>query len=393
MRSLLWFSFLAFGITWIIFPVIVYIAKKFNIVDNPSARKLQKEPVPVFGGVAVALGVFIPLIFAASVFHVQHLWYEIVVMVCLLLIGIIDDIRTVPAWMRFVLEMILVWFLLWRTHFVINDLHGLWGINVVTVYSALPLSIVAGVGIINSINLIDGVDGYSSGYGIFANMIFVIVFCYYGEPELSYLSATCAAALLPFFLHNVFGRTSDGGSLFIGMVMVCNIFALLSEKSHTGELMQNDGVGVVAFTLAVLCVPVFDTLRVMFARIIMQRSPFWPDKTHLHHMFIRLGFSHVGTSISIILTNCVIVLLWYCSYTLGCSYDVQLYIVCFMGLLSTCGFYYGMEFCCRRENGLYRIMRRVGRWTHFEQNGFWHIMERVVDFPEISVRRDNKTCK
>ena len=375
----------AFLITLSVFPFAVRIAKRYNIVDNPNDRKLQKEPVPVFGGVAVAFGLFIPLIYAASVFHVPALWYEVAVMLCMLVIGVIDDVRGLSAWFRFAVEMFLVWVLLWRTHIVIDNFHGLWNLKQLTVYSSLPLSLIAGVGIINSINLIDGVDGYSSGYGIVANTLFATVFFFLGENQYALFSSVAAAALLPFFLHNVFGKTSkmyigDGGSLLIGMVMVCNIFALCSNSSVAGKLLQENGIGVVAFALAALCVPVFDTLRVMFARIADGISPFTPDKTHLHHLFIDMGFSHVGTSITIIVINLTIVLIWLVSYMAGLGIDGQCYLVVLLGLLATCGLYYGMRKCEKDNNRLWKMMNRIGKWTHFEQKGAWVVMQKIVDF-------------
>jgi hypothetical protein len=172
----------------------------------------------------------------------------------------------------------------------------------------------------------------------------------------------------------------DGGSLLIGMVMVCNIFFLLSDSSTAGELMRQSGIGAVAFALAALCIPVFDTLRVMFARIADGVSPFTPDKTHLHHLFIDMGFSHVGTSITIILINMLIVLLWWLSCLLGLGIDGQFYLVIALGLFFTCGLYYGMRYCQRRNNCIWQKVQRIGKWTHFEQKGAWAVMQKIVDF-------------
>lgn len=373
----------AFLLTSIAFPFALRLARRYRIVDQPNERKLQQQPIPVFGGVAVAIG-FLPLIYAAFHYHVPALWWEIGVMCCLLVIGVVDDIRGLSAWFRFIVELFLVWILLWRTHIVIDNFHGLWDIKQLSTYSSLPLSLIAGVGIVNAINLIDGVDGYSSGYGIVANTIFAVVFYVFDAPVYALFSLVAAAALLPFFLHNVFGKTSkmfigDGGSLLIGMVMVCDVLALLSNQSEVGYQMQQRDMGVVALALAVLCVPVFDTLRVMFARMAKGISPFTPDKTHLHHLFIDLGFSHVGTSITIILVNLVIVLLWWLSYWAGASIDVQFYLVILLGLLTTFGFYYWMRWCERRQNGIWKLMRHIGRWTHFEQNGAWLTIQHIMD--------------
>ena len=374
----------ALVITWLCFRPALRFARKHNIVDHPNKRKLQDHPIPVFGGVAVAVGIFMPMMYVAIQSNTHSIWYQLVVMFVLLLVGVLDDIYDVPAWMRLMVEVFLIWLFLWGTHAIIEDLHGLFGLNeLISVYLGLPLSIVAGVGIINAINLIDGVDGYSSGYGIVSNLLFAAVFYIAGDLVPAILSLIVAGALVPFFIHNVFGDRSkmfigDGGSLLIGMVMVCDVFALLTRETASG-VIANHGVGLVALALAILCIPVFDTLRVMTARMLHKRSPLWPDKTHLHHRFIDLGFSHIGTSAAIILTNLLIVVLWYVAFRLGCSVACQFWLVVAMGILFTCGFYYGSLWCEKRQNNLYRLLCRIGRWTHFEKQGIWRTIQRQLD--------------
>lgn len=384
-KALILLPLIACLLTWCVFPFTVWIAKRYNIVDNPDARKLQKEPIPVLGGAAVAIGIFIPLIIAAVVFHVPMLIIELVIMVMLLFIGITDDIYGLPAWFRFMVELIFMWFFVWNTQLLLNDFQGLWNLKDLSMYVSLPLSLIAGVGIINAINLIDGVDGYSSGYGIFANLLFAVIFFMVGDTTRGLFSAICVASLLPFLLHNVFGKKSkmfigDGGSLLIGFIMVCNVFALFSTYSHSGQMLSEHGVGVVAMALAILCIPVFDTLRVMFNRMLHGISPFTPDKTHLHHLYIDMHFSHVGTSMSIIGTNMLIVLIWWLSYKCGASINLQFYIVVALGILATFVYYPVMRICQKHNNKFWQFMLRMGQKTHYEEKGIWLTLQQIVDY-------------
>lgn len=379
---------LAFFITMIIYPIALKIAFKYHIVDNPNARKLQKRPVPVLGGLPVTLGILIPTLMVSCFMHSSDLLYVCGAILLLCIIGISDDIKNVPAWIRFVLEITIIWVLIWRPYMpdngpMIENLFGLWGREHISVFTAMPLTIIGGVGIINAINLIDGVDGYSSGFGIVANILFATVFFVVGDVMLGVFSLISAMALLPFYFHNVFGDKmkmfiGDGGSLVIGMVLTYNIFSIFSPSSPCMGL-EEKGIGVVAMTIAIMCIPVFDTLRVMFARIIVGHSPFSPDKTHLHHLFIDLGFSHVGTSLTIILTNLLIVLIWFVSWRLGASIDLQFYIVILLGLLTTCGFYYGMRVAEKKQNKLYHTICRIGARTHFEKNHIWALLQKIMD--------------
>ena len=97
---------------------------------------------------------------------------------------------------------------------------------------------------------------------------------------------------------------------------------------------------MIAFALAVLAIPVFDTLRVMFGRISRGESPFYPDKTHLHHAFIDYGFHHLETSLMEILLNVLIVGGWYGLYKSHLPKDGQFYGVVVMGIGVCFGLYW-----------------------------------------------------
>ena len=264
-----------------------------------------------------------------------------------------------------------------------DNLHGLWGVQALSPWVSIPLTVVTVVGIINAINLIDGVDGYSSGYCMMACTIFGIFFYIVGNMPMTLLAVSCVGALIPFFLHNVFGRSSkmfigDGGTLLMGCVM--SVFVLNSLKTTT-ECVEyiSWGWGLVPFSLAVLCIPVFDTVRVMTMRILRKTSPFHADKTHLHHLFIELGFSHIGTTMSILLLNILVILGWYFTYKCGAGVDVQLYVVIALSMLVTVGLYYGLRLCGKKGWAPYRFMQRVGKITHVERKGLFFWLQKIVD--------------
>jgi O-antigen ligase len=138
-------------------------------------------------------------------------------------------------------------------------------------------------------------------------------------------------------------------------------------------------MGLIPFTIAVLVVPVFDTLRVMFTRIIRGRSPFSPDKTHLHHMFIDLGFSHVGTTISILSLNFMVVVLWYISYLIGAPEELQFFIVITMGLLITVVFYTFAEKQLKNNGRSLRTLKRISKALNIEKKGMWLKVQELID--------------
>ena len=343
----------------------------------------QQRAVPVLGGVAVFFGVVIAIGCMSSVVDCSGLPVVIMAMMAMLYTGTMDDILSLSPGLRFVIEIVVVLLLIFVGGYCIDDFHGLWNIGRFSYWCAVPLTVVAAVGIINAINLVDGVNGLSSGYCIMACLIFGTLFFLAGEAPMTILAAVSVGALIPFFLHNVFGKTSkmfigDGGTLVMGVVMSVFVIAILQNGSRVAAYV-NPNVGLVPFTLAVLSVPVFDTLRVMSTRILKGTSPFRPDKTHLHHMFIDLGCSHVATTLAILGVNMFVVLCWWALEASGFSIAVQLYAVIAVSLLVTSGLYHFMQWHICRDTRFMRAMRRLGYKTHISRTGIFFWLQQVMD--------------
>lgn len=380
---MLLFPFLtAFLATCFIYPKVLRIALEKNIVDNPDARKLQRVPVPVLGGAPGFFGVMAGLCCADLFFDCSELFPVVAAMVIILMVGIIDDIINLSPRVRFMIEILLVLFLAYATGNMIDDFHGLWGLHRVPAWLAVLLTVVAGVGIINAINLIDGVDGLSSGFCIQSCLLFGLLFYLRGDLAMLVLALLCVAALLPFFFHNVFGLRSkmfigDGGTLVMGVLAATFVMHILSSQSSAATIDHR--MGIIPFTLAVMCVPVFDTLRVMTARIVRGHSPFKPDKTHLHHLFIDLGFSHIGTTVSILTLNLSVVAFWWVSYFMGASIEMQLYIVLLLSVLFTFVFYRYMRLQIKGNTAVFRFMNAIGCKTHIKHQGCILRLQRYLD--------------
>ena len=378
-----------------VFPWALKFARRHGIVDNPNARKLQRVPVPVFGGVVVYSGILMGGIVLGMFMWNWVMVLGLVGMTIMMMIGMWDDIKDISATLRLLIEIALVSAFIALTGVYIDDLHGLFGINELESWFAIPFSVFTGVGLINAVNLIDGVDGYSSGYGMMSCGCFGICYWTVWSPTMVCMNLVVIGALLPFFMHNVFGQKSrmfigDGGTLMLGMWMtVCAFYALSSTQKC--DTLADQGLSLTAFALAVLCIPIFDTLRVMTMRILRGKSPFSPDKTHLHHLFIDMGFSHLGAALFIIMINFNIVLVWLGLWNLGASVDVQTIVVAILGFLVTFGFY---KFMKAQQNGgpvdeegypqgtvLWHMMYKVGNWTHRENKRSWRILRYTVDGP------------
>lgn len=368
----------------VVHPQVAKFAIKRNVVDNPDFRKLQRTPVPVMGGVAVFFGLVAGLgvaSFFLDITTILPMFLAISIMLC---VGVADDVSDLSPWLRFGIEIAMTLMMIYITDMSLDSFHGLWGYYDMPVWLSVPLTVVSVVGIINATNLIDGVDGLSSGFCIMASIIFGVLFFMVGRLEMCLLCMLTIGALMPFFFHNVFGVKSkmfigDGGSLMMGVVMSSYVVAAIDSGSDCGKLVQNCGTGLVPFTLAVMCVPVFDTLRVMTMRLLRKTSPFHPDKTHLHHLFIELGFSHVGTTLSVLMLNLIVVMAWYLAFSLGASIDTQFYVVVGCGFGVTAVFYKFMRIQINRHSAISRAARNLGGRTHVADRRGWQLLQKLAD--------------
>lgn len=368
-------------IVFFVHPYVVKIAHLKEIVDKPNNRKLHKYPVPVMGGTAVFCGIMVGTGLTSLFFHTTLFFSVLVALSVMLYVGLADDILDLSPWSRIIMEVLLIAFIMAMDYVSMDDFHGLFGIHDVSRWISVPLSLFAGVGIINAINLIDGVNGLSSGLCLTICTIFGIFFAASYDGTMATLCALSAGSLIPFFIHNVFGKTSkmfigDSGTLMLGLLMVVFCLHIIDNKSHVAY--QFPRMGTIAFCLSVLSVPVFDTLRVMLSRIFRGVSPFHPDKTHLHHIFIEVGFSHIGTMISIIGINTLNVLCWFVSYQVSHDPTIQFLVVILTSFFSTTGTYYVIK-KMNHERLPYKILTALARKSHWNRGRIFNVIQRFVD--------------
>ena len=378
----------AFVVTTLIYPYVLAFARKHNIVDNPSARKLQRVPVPVMGGTAVFIG-FVTTVIVGSFFLPSERMFKITSLLFVMyVIGVWDDMKDVSAAFRFLIELLIIWLMIIMLGVELNDFHGFLGIDEIPDMVSVPLSLVAGVGIINAINLIDGVDGYCSTYGTMACISFAIIFFLAGAMPAFTLALITIGSLLPFFFHNVFGKTSkmflgDGGSLMLGTLLAFFMFNTLTSGSLCDQRFDDSGLSLAAFSLAVLAVPVFDTLKVMIFRVAHGQSPFHPDKTHLHHLFIEMNFSHLTTSLIIVTCNIAIIGILLLSWWLGAGPTLQVFVVIIAAMGFTWGFYFFMEAQRRKNDGegsaIWKRWCNHGSGKPLSSNPVWKFIRSIVD--------------
>ena len=370
---------IALVVTAFVLPKCVRIARRLNIVDNPSARRLNKEPVPVLGGVAVFFGIFVSAMILSSIENCSELFIVFSVRLMMLYTGVTDDIMDIRPFAKFCVQILAMIILMSLGGLRLDNFHGLFGIYQLPDYISIPLTLFAGVGIINAINLIDGVDGLSSGYGIIASTLCGICFLSTRDMTFAILAFAFVGALIPFFIHNVFGRKykmfiGDGGTLVLGTAFVVFIMRILQSPG-----IERFYPGIIAYLIAIFAVPVFDTLRVMTIRVVKKKSPFSPDKTHLHHLFIGLGFSHAETTLIVLTLNLSVLLMWAITGWSNVSEEIQLAIVIVMAVTVTTGIYSSVKFIQHKRPATYAKICKVISENRLRRQGIFIHIQRLLD--------------
>lgn len=376
------------AVSWVYFKML-YIAHEKNLVDHPNSRKLQDQPVPFVGGLCVSFGILISVLFSCMLIDCTGLLPVLLALSIMLFIGCLDDLIGLSASLRLFFESFVVLALIFGGGGCIDSLHGLWGIQSFSWWIAVPLTVFACVGIINSINMIDGVNGLCSGICITCCCLFGYAFYCGDDYPNSMLCFVMASALFPFLLHNVAGKSSkmfigNAGTMIMGVLMSWCVIQVLRTDSHARWwAYQEQGMNVVALTLAILSVPVFDTIRVMFMRILRGVSPFQADKTHLHHIIYEYCQSHSITSITEIVLNLSTCLVFAIAFKAELSLDFQLYVVILFGAIFIWGAYAFMNRGIRLNTHLACVMRRQLAKARQGKKSWWNRFQIWVDTPKL----------
>lgn len=312
-------------------PVIILISKKKKLFDFPDERKNHEIAIPTLGGVGIYSSiVIVSLTFINTcglngggiVSSLASLPPILAGLTILFFIGVKDDLIEISASKKLVAEILSLFILIVIGNVRLNSMQGMFNIGELDYWVSLLLSAFAGVVIINAFNLIDGIDGLAASISILACSIFGFYFYMVSDWEYAILSATVVGSVIPFFFYNAYGKKNkifmgDTGSLILGFAVAVLVFRfneLNSYQSITPHL-----IAAPAFSFAVLILPMFDTLRVFTIRIYRGGSPFKADRRHLHHILLDLGFSHLRSTLILIIINILFIAFAYRFNYLGNS--------------------------------------------------------------------------
>jgi UDP-N-acetylmuramyl pentapeptide phosphotransferase/UDP-N-acetylglucosamine-1-phosphate transferase len=290
-------------------PSIVFIAHLKNLLDTPNGRTVHKSLTPRLGGVAVFAGFMSALtIFAPLGNGVQQLLAGCII---LFFVGLKDDLVTISVAKKFVGQLLATGVVMIMADVRITSFQGILGIETLPVGFSYGFTFVVIVGVTNAINLIDGLDGLAGTIVLIISGTFGYYFFRYGGTSFSNYAfvAVCLIGGMLGFLRYNFHKASvfmgDTGSLVCGFIVSILAIEFIEMGNSTGQPFGNMAPAV---TLGILFVPLFDTLRVFTLRMLAGKSPFIPDKNHVHHRIMALGFSQISTVLLLGLLNTVVIL-------------------------------------------------------------------------------------
>ncbi len=337
MDNILLSSALAFIITFFAIPVIIQVAKDKKLFDEPDERKVHKTVIPTLGGLGIFAGFIIATLMGVPAGVSSELQYFAAAAIVVFFLGIKDDILVLSASKKFIGQLIAAGILIRFGGVSLNNMHGLLGVYEIPHIASIALSLFTIIVITNSFNLIDGVDGLAGSLGILTTIVFGSYFFYIGQITYAVIAFALAGSLISFLIYNFSPAKifmGDTGSLLLGLVNSILVIKFINLAGSSSVSFPIEAAPAVGFSI--LMIPLFDTLRVFGLRILDRRSPFSPDRTHIHHFLLDLGFSHKKITLTCVSANIVLIAMAFSLRSLGTSTVVAILMMtafAFIGII------------------------------------------------------------
>jgi UDP-GlcNAc:undecaprenyl-phosphate GlcNAc-1-phosphate transferase len=302
----------AFLTTYIVIPKVIGVTHAKELATPVSSRSAHTFPTPSFGGVAF----FITMVLMVSMIQSMLMHFVgnnlVAGLTILFMVGLKDDLVISTVRVKLVGELIASAFVIFLPQLQITSFHGFLNIYEIPFYLSMPMALILMLAIINAYNLIDGIDGLAGIIGIIICSIYGAIF-FLTNRDFSFLICISVIAILAAFLRfNLSSGTNkifmgDSGSLIIGFLIGFLTLRFLTIDPFTVLNYQFKAENRIVIIVAILFIPIFDTTRIVFSRLLKKQSPFMADRNHAHHILIDLGLSHVKASLLLGFLNVFIV--------------------------------------------------------------------------------------
>ena len=299
-----------------VFGRYVSFAKRYNLIKAQSTRASHKGHVFTGGGVVYAAVIMVAALVLDDLDFTNFSNFSPVIATSILVsvLGFYDDFTDISAFQKYIILTFLILMLLYSnsTLPIIQNLNGFLGIFNIGFIPGLAFTSFVYLSIMNAINLTDGIDGYLAIFSIYFFISFLRINDINNFYTLASVSIILIASCTIFIRYN-FSKgkklfVGDAGSLFIGFWMATFLITHITSAT-TANIVQVFSIKIEnmpIIAISMISVPVMDTLRVMFVRLLKKKSPFSADNNHLHHILLNNGFTHIRTSLTLTFINGVI---------------------------------------------------------------------------------------
>ncbi len=348
-----------FLLTYLTIPKIIGVVEHKRLMDDPNNRSSHSLKTPTLGGISFFYCLIFSMFFINERATFNETIYIIPGLTILFIVGLKDDLVVLSPGSKLIAQILAIAFVLVNPSFTIESLNGFLNIYEIPYYLYLVIAGFLMITIINSYNLIDGIDGLASMVGIVIMMIYTTIFYMSGEYFFALISITMNACLMAFFGFNISSDKKifmgDTGSLIVGFIIsVLTLkFLALKPESYEGLPFLLENAPLIA--ISILIVPLFDTARVFTIRIANKRGPFSPDRNHTHHVLIDYwGLSHKQASFIIGCFNLIFVVLFVILGSKARNLGMVIMLVGVVILLSYIFFKYNYNFTTLKQKILLR---------------------------------------
>lgn len=297
----------SFVISFLIVPVIIKYSLKRNLLDIPGRRKIHKKVTPSMGGIAIFCGFFMSSLIWVDFSMWSEIKFILVALFVIFFIGVRDDLVPLRAIYKLIGQILAASLLIFLFDLRLDSLYGIFSITDLPDGISYLFTIFTIIIITNSFNLIDGLDGLAGTIAIIALFCFGTWFYLIGDTTFAILSYTMLGAILAFLIFNwepseVF--MGDTGALVIGMLLAILAIHFINVNFALPFGSSYKFLASIGTAACFIIIPLVDTSRIIILRLIKGKSPFKPDKSHIHHAIMRLGKTHSQTTMILAATHC-----------------------------------------------------------------------------------------
>jgi UDP-GlcNAc:undecaprenyl-phosphate/decaprenyl-phosphate GlcNAc-1-phosphate transferase len=290
----------SFVIAFLIVPVIIKYSIQRNLVDIPGRRKIHKKETPSMGGIAIFVGFFISSLIWIDITGLAQIKFFLVALFVIFFIGVRDDLVPLKAMAKLIGQLMSAALVIFLFGLRIKSFYGVFGIHELSEPTSIALTFLVIIVITNSFNLIDGLDGLAGTLAICSLLAFGIWFFLIDDLIFSMLSFSMLGAIFAFLIFNwqpseVF--MGDTGALVIGMILAMFTIYFIDKNFNLDIENPYRFHASIGTSVCFIIIPLIDTLRIVILRLLKKQSPFRPDKSHIHHSLLRLGFTHATTTL------------------------------------------------------------------------------------------------